>query len=459
MKAALRSRPSVDATPAWGFPSFRRGRLANGMHAVLCHLPGRALVHLRLVLPRGIAVEDPAIAGVAATSAAALYEGTGARSADDLAIALEQRGASSSAGAHWRGLQVATSVPAVDLAPVLELLTELVREPAFRQDELEALQRRRLEQLAIQRFQPKYRSVTAFVAAAFPSGSRLAIPGEGTAATVAATTPDDIRRHWMGAARPGAGTVIVVGDLSSVASGANVETMLDNTLGTWLDNAAGDADEESEAVQPSPPSGRSVKVVNFPGAVQTNLHLGAVTGGPALEDRVALSVAAHYLGGFIGSRLSTRIREQLAASYGASASVEYRLDNTVLRLQSSVETGATALAAAVMAEEAAALAAGDVRGDTMREAIDNLVRAAAMRFSEPGAVAAELEGMVLEGLPDDFHQRRAQELLEISPAAVTAAFGRHTSPAGLCGAAAGSAAAIAGPLEALGYDVLVEPGV
>ncbi|MDQ1444189.1 MAG: hypothetical protein QOI20_653 [Acidimicrobiaceae bacterium] len=426
------------------------------MDTVLCHLPGREVVHLRMVLPAGVGVEDLARAGVAATTAAALYEGTGERSADDLAMALEQYGAGSSAGAHWRGMQISASVPGFDLGPVLALLTELVAEPAFRQEELERLQRRRLEQIAIQQFQPQYRSGKAFSAAAFPSWSRLAVPGDGTAATVTSTMPDDIRAHWAQAACPGRATVIVVGDLSTVGAGADVDTILDATLGTWTTNVSPPQDD---TVEPCPPSGRSMAVVDFPGAVQTNLQLGAVTGKPLLEDRVALSVAAHYLGGFVGSRLSTRIREQLAASYGASASVEYRLDNTVLRMQSSVETDATAAAAAVMDQEVAALREGDIDAHTMRDAIDNLARASAMRFAQPSAVAAEIEGLVVERLPDDYHEQRHRQLLELTPERVAEAFRRHSVPGGLCGAAAGAAASIAGPLAKLGFDLSVERGV
>jgi predicted Zn-dependent peptidase len=451
MKARFQPRPPVGVPTAWAFPAFERSTLDNGMATLVCPLPGHEVARVTLVLPGGMANEEPAVAGVAATTAAALYEGTGERSADELIVALENHGAGLNAGVHWRGMRMALSVPVSDLTPVLALLTELVRQPAFRQAELERLLRRRLEQLALQRFQPQYRSVAGFGAAAFPAGSRLAVPGEGTAATVAAITADDIRGHWRSAGCPQRSTVIVSGDLQSVDVGA----VLGDTLGAWPGAAVPDGAVEGAA----PPSGRAVTVVDFPGAVQTNLVLGTVTARPRLEDRVALEVAAHYLGGFIGSRLSTRIREQLAASYGAGASVEYRLENTVLRLESAVETGATALAAAVMAEEVAALRLGDVRANTMREAIDNLARTAAMRFAQPGSVAAELEGIVLEGLPDDYHQHRQQELLDLTPDAVVEAFRRHTTSAGLCGAAAGDAASVADALAHLGYDVAVEPMV
>jgi predicted Zn-dependent peptidase len=410
------------------------------------------VLHVRLVVPGGAALETIHAAGTSALTARSLAEGTLGRSADALAVALERHGSAFEAFAQWDALELAATTPGIALRPVMELLTEVFAEPAFRDEDIERVRRRLFDELTMLRFQPPYRAGTAFAGVAFTAGSRMTVPRAGVADSIAALRLDAVRQYWSSVAMPGQATVIIAGDLTGIAA----EDVLLASVGTW--SSVGDAPVVAGAAS-GVSARRALTVVDFPEAVQTSLVLGAVTPRVAPDNRAAMAAGVHYLGGFLGSRLNSRIREQLAASYGATAQLEHLADASILRMQAAVETGSTATAAEIMEDEVAALMAGDVDAPTMHEAIDNLARASVMRYAHPAAVVGALERMVVEGLPADHYQQVHDDLLDLTSDDVVEAFRAHVGRSAICGAAAGAAAKVKEPLSGLGYTLAVEPRV
>jgi predicted Zn-dependent peptidase len=342
------------------------------------------------------------------------------------------------------------------LGPVLELLTEVVAAPALRDQDFDRLQRQRLQLLAQRACQPPQRAAEAFLGAAFPPRSRRAVPREGTVESVVATGAEDVRRWWRATASPPEATVVVVGDLADI----DIEQVLADTIGAWTTDRIGGAREASDegAVDDCRAPGRRLTVVDFPDAVQTSVVLGAVVPAAPPERRAALEAAVHYLGGaFLGSRLNTRIREELAASYGAAAGLEAEGRQWVLRLQAMVETPLTAAAVLVMAEEVDALREGSIDEAALRAATTNLARTSLMRFNHPAAVAAALQRVALDGLPDDYYEQVYRAQLAADPTDVVTAFADTLDDAVLCAGAAGAAGAVGPVLEAVGYEVTVKP--
>ncbi|MCB1055142.1 MAG: insulinase family protein, partial [Acidobacteria bacterium] len=139
--------PQAEPVHPFSFPPFHRYRLANGMVVVAARLPRVPLVSLELFTPASAQHDPPDGAGLATFTAALLDEGTARRSATEIAALVERLGGRLSTGAGWNASYVDVSVLAKDLEVGLGLLTEIVLEPSFPEEEIERLRQRRLGEL------------------------------------------------------------------------------------------------------------------------------------------------------------------------------------------------------------------------------------------------------------------------------------------------------------------------
>lgn len=452
MPVVLQPRPAPAAPAPRPFPAFERTRLGNGIEVLASHLQDRPLIEVRIVLKGGALIEPTAVPGLAALATASVAEGTEARDAEQMALDVESRAARLDFMPTWNALVGSLSVPARNLGEALDLAFEATTSPAFRGEDVERVRRRFIGMLASAYRMPKARVGLGLLTDLFEASSRMAWPIEGTLEGLAAATPDAVQAYWDSAVRPDTCTIVVVGDLR----GIDFTEMLAGTFGTWAVGGppaptSGWA-PETFAVEPG------IKIIHVPGAVQTTLSLGAAGPRVSPEQRGALRVAVHYLGGFFGGRLNIALREQRNIAYGASAGLEHRSSVAMLTAGSDVQTDATGEAVSAVLEEIAAVAAGHIDGSGLREAVDNIVRTTSVTRKRAGAIAGALTELVIHGLSDDYHDRVAADIAATGPTEAAAALRRHIAVDRLRIVAAGDAAHIEEPLRALGWgEVVVEP--
>jgi len=121
--------------PAAG-PLAHREVLPNGAVLLVAERPAIPIVVVRVGVPGG-AVHDPSDAlGVANLTAELLTRGTARRTGPELDRAIEFVGGSIEAGAGSDGAAITLSVLKKDLALGLDLLAEVLLQPAFPADEL-----------------------------------------------------------------------------------------------------------------------------------------------------------------------------------------------------------------------------------------------------------------------------------------------------------------------------------
>src|SRR5215217_9275643 len=118
------------------FPPYEIRTLPNGMRVVVVMHHEQPVVTLRLLLQAGSVRDAPGKSGVAALAAALLDQGTTTRSAEQIADTIDSIGGGLGTGAG-SDLSFANVVVMKDSFSVgLELLSDVVRNPAFRQEEI-----------------------------------------------------------------------------------------------------------------------------------------------------------------------------------------------------------------------------------------------------------------------------------------------------------------------------------
>ena len=448
LEAALGTRPVPGTPRPFTFPAVEQGRLSGGLPVRFIHLPGRPLVTASLTLPMGAVDEPAAVGGVTVLAARSLTEGTQRRDALALVEAAERLGASLRAEAGWDATVVGVEVPAERLAPALELLAEVVREPAFPPREVERLRDQRLNDLLQAKADPARRAEEAYLATIYDPASPYARPAGGLHDTVAgidAGVVGTAYESWAGFERA---ALVIGGDLAGIDLWAILERLLGDL-----------APAPDAAARPAPTdAGRLdrpvVRVVHRPGSVQSELRVGHRGLPRRTPDFHAVAVMSAILGGLFNSRLNMKLREEKGYTYGAGAGFDLRRHAGPFTARAAVHTDATAPALADLVAELRRMRDAAPSDAELRAARDYLVGVFPLRFETPGPVVAAVTGIVTYELPDDELERYRPAIEAVTADDVLAAARAHLDLERLGIVLVGDADAVAADVEALGLGDL-----
>jgi len=437
----IAERPEPAPPRPWHFPPFTRREVAGG-RMLVCDIPGRPLAVVSLVIDAGATTEPSGQEGVAELAARALSEGTQRLDAYGFAVASERLGAVWRSNVDWDSLRCGFEVPVDNLVEATGLLADAVRTPGFDDATLTRVRDERVDEIALDQSQPGPRAVSAFVAAVFAEGSRYSRPDGGTAATVGALEPDDVRRFHAQRFGPATATAIVVGDLSDI----DVDAVGTALFGGW----------ESSAAPASVPdvtpreNQRRIVVVDRPGSVQSMLYAGHDAPARSTSDYVPMTTMALVLGGMFNSRLNYRLREEKGYSYGAFGSFDCRRHGGTFAARSAVQTEVTAPALVDAVGEIVAMHKDGVRPEELEQARSYRAGVFPISFAGPGPVAAGLGDLVTHGFPDDHFDRLRQQVLDVTVDQVNAAASARLRPDNLVCVVVGDAGKVVPELESTG---------
>jgi zinc protease len=441
----LADRPEPAPPRPWRFPAFQRLSVAGGP-VIACHVPGRPLAMVLLVVDAGAVTEPAGQEGVALLLARALSEGTRRKTAYEFAVAGERLGATWRADTDWDSLRCGFEVSAGELPAAAELLAEAVRQPGLDDATLLRVRDERLDELRLELSQPGPRANAAFVEAVFAPKSRYAVRDGGDVATVAGLTPDDIRAFHAARFAPDAATLVVVGDLAQSDVAALGRSVFDGWAGTAADTPAPD-------VTPRGETGRIV-LVDRPGSVQSMIYAGHDGPPRAIDDYVPMTTMALSLGGMFSSRLMYRLREDKGYTYGAYGGYDCRRHGGVFVARAAVHTEVTAPALADLVAELRLMhdeGLGEEELDLARRYRAGIFP---INFAGSPAVAAGLSDLVVHGFADDHFDRLREQIQAVTVDEVNAAAATRLRPDDLVSVVVGDASVVADGLRAIGLGAV-----
>jgi len=111
--------------------------LPNGLRVIVVQRSQLPLVTAQLLIKSGGEVDPADQSGVAVMTAALLTRGTATKSATEIAEAIEALGGTLNSGANWDSSAITTSVMSSRVGPALEILADVVRNPSFKDEEIE----------------------------------------------------------------------------------------------------------------------------------------------------------------------------------------------------------------------------------------------------------------------------------------------------------------------------------
>lgn len=433
--------PSLALPRRAAMPRVEHARLANGLRLLLVERRELPLVHLQFGGLAGAELDPPGRAGLATLTAALLDEGTARRSSSEIAGAIESLGGHLSTTAGWEACYARSTVLRSALEPALALLAEVIRSATLPETEFERLRRQRQAELLHRRSQPAALAEERLARVLYGDGV-YGYLSSGDETTTAALRHEDSRAFFRHLA-PDRGWLIAVGALAPGELLAQAEAL----FGDW--SAAGTIAPPGGSTEALPRLGRTVDVIDRPGAAQTELRLGH-GGLPKLHpDRVPLAVGNALLGGKFTSRINLNLRERRGLTYGAFSRLAERRGPGPFSVGAAVATEHVGLAVREVLAEMERLRQEPPAEAELADTRSYLLGVFPYQLQTSDDLAHKLDELAIYGLPDDYHESRLREIEAVRPEDVRQAAAKHLRPESAAIVAAGPAAELVPQLEGL----------
>jgi zinc protease len=205
------ARPAPAAGSQIHYPDPVRSQLPNGMTLLVVQRPA-PVVALAVVARSGAGAVPAGKSGLAALTARMMTEATRHRASLALAEAAESLGSSLEHDAGRDSMRVGLTVLRADLEPALDLLSEVVREPAFDAKDLDRVRAEWISGLVAERQNPA--RMASLIGLRALLGDPHGAPVRGTVGDVQKLRPLDLRRFHGAAFVPKNAALVVVGDVA-----------------------------------------------------------------------------------------------------------------------------------------------------------------------------------------------------------------------------------------------------
>ena len=436
-----------DTPPAAGpirpfeFPAVVQKRLGNGMEVRLVSGVPLPVVTAMVVLRAGETASPAGREGLAILAGDALEGGTTSLSSRGLAWALEDIGASFGAATGWDSTTVAVSCLAEHLPDAMPLLAEMVRSPAFEDEEFQRYRAQRLATAAQRRMDPAALAADAHARFVFAEGGTYARPVGGTDVSIERITAGHARDFVAARYGPAEAALVMVGDVEEDEALAVAEA----GLGDW----ARVVGAVPEPVASPRQRERVVQLVHRAESVQSRIRVGHIGVPRSVEDYFALVVLNLVLGGSFSSRLNLNLRERHGFTYGVRSSFAPRRGPGPFAVSTAVENAVTGAAVGEIFREIERLVEGGPTRDEVEAATSYLAGVFPLRLETTGQIASRIAGMVVYDLPDDYYRSYRDRVREVTAEQVARAARRHIRPAELCTVVVGNADDVVPQLEGL----------
>ncbi|MBX7539949.1 M16 family metallopeptidase [Qipengyuania sphaerica] len=452
----VRPAPPIAASANLDFPDVQHTTLANGMTVHYAQRTAVPATYVTMSFNAGSTADPLDKRGLETLALTLFDEGTTTMTSQQLAEARERLGANISLGGGSDRSDFTLSALSANLVPSLELLSDIIRNPAFDPAEIERVRTQQVTNIEQELKTPASIAARTIAPLIYGDENPYGGAGNGTVASVKGITRADIlafKDRWI---RPDNGEVFVVSDRPL----AEIVGALNTVFGDW------DAPDAAKGVKrfadlPARPDVGRVVLVNRPNSPQSYIYGGQVVDvDPRDDSYVDFLNANNALGGNFLARLNMNLRETKGWSYGVRGGPQTYENATAYTVRAPVQADRTGDAVAELIRETGEFL--DTRGVTDAE-LKRIVAAEIGelpgRFETSSAVLSAMQSNALYGRPDNYYELLADRYRAQTGASLDAAARAAIDADKFVWVIVGDAEQVEPQLEQLGLDVeVVEMG-
>jgi zinc protease len=439
-----RSRvPEPGPAPVIQLPQPVTFTLKNGLRVFV--LENRKLPRVSFSLILDIeAIQEGEKAGYAGMAGELLRTGTASRSKDQLDEEIDFIGATLNTSS--------SGITAASLSrhkeKLLELMTDVLYNPSFPEEEFEKLKKQTLSGLATQKDNPG--AIASNVRSVLLYGADHPYGEITTETTVNGIELADCRNYYDTYFSPSIAYLAIVGDISAKEG----KKLAQKYFGKWPAREV----QPGQFGTPPPPPATTVAMVDRPTSVQSEIRVAypvdLKTGHP---DVIKASVLNQILGGGFSSRLMQNLREDKAYTYGARSSLSSDRIAGSFTASASVRNAVTDSAVHEFLYELEKISESPVTDDELKAAKAYMTGSFARSIESPQTVASYAVNVARYKLPADYYTNYLQRLEAVTVADVQEVSGKYIKPDNAWVIVVGKAAEVAEPLKRFGtvkyYDM------
>jgi zinc protease len=383
--------PAPGASRQLNLPRPVERALKNGLRVVVIEDHDTPLVSAKILIKNGGEVDPPQLSGLAQLTATLLTKGTKTRTATETAQAIEALGGELTTGAGWDSSQATVTVISTKLAPAAEVLADVVRNPVFKEEELERSRRQVMDNLNVSLSQPG--QLSSLVAARVVFGeSAYGHALAGTPQSVARIKREDLVRLHASYYRPNNAVLVFSGDIKAEAAFRLAERL----FGSWPKAVLPELAKETP---PATDAKARVVVIDMPNAGQSAVTLARRGINRADPDYYHSLVANSLFGGGYSSRLNQEVRIKRGLSYGAGSILSARRATGPFFAFAQTKNESAVEVAELMLAELERLGAAPLPEAELQPRRANLIGEYGRALETTEGLAAQTASLALYGAP------------------------------------------------------------
>lgn len=423
-------------------PPIQKATLDNGLKVIVIEHHELPVVAFRLVFKSGSTYDPAGKAGLANLTAGLLRKGTKTRSATQIAEEIDFVGGSLGAGADWDATFATCRVLSKYFDTGLALLSDVILNPTFKEDEIERLKRQTLAGIKQQKDDPesvaedKFRK---FVFGDHPYGQ----PREGTEESITTITGDDIvnfhRKYYV----PNNAVLAVVGDVKS----ADVIKKVKAKFSQW--NKAEVA--PLSLVETPSIAGHQILLVDKPDLTQTYVKVGHFGIDRKSPDYFPVRVMNYILGGGgFASRLMDEVRAKRGLTYDINCNFDSYKRKGAFEVSTYTQNDSTAAAIGAIIDEIKRMRAQGVTDKELSDTKSFYTGYFPLQFETPEQIATQILNVEIYDLGEDYIQNYVQRINAVTKEDVLRVAQKYLEPDNLKLVVVSKADQVKASLEPLG---------
>lgn len=443
--------PQIGEIADLHFPKVEHAVLSNGIPVLFARRESVPVVRVAIDFDAGNAADPKAALGTQAFMLGMLDEGTDKYTSVQIAEAKENLGATISAAPSMDKSSVYLSALVPNLAPSLDLMSDVVRRPAFAPAEVDRVRSQQLAAIAEETKQPVGLALRTLPPLLYGKNHPYGVPftGKGDPAAVAKLTQADLKKFHGNWLRPDDATIFVVGDTTL----SQVMPLLERSFGDW--RAQGLRPSKNFSV-PTPAPASRILLIDRPNTPQSLIFGGELLPAQGTDEIIALLEANDVLGGSFLSRLNSDLRETRHWSYGVASFVSRPQHQIPFLIYAPVQTNETGPSIAAIRDDIGAfLTSKGVTPEELSRTIDGAVRELPGDFETSASVMGGMESNVLFHRPDNYYETLASRYRALTAPSLDAAAKAMIDPSKLTWVVIGDASKVKPQLDALNIPVEV----
>jgi predicted Zn-dependent peptidase len=442
--------PEPTGTPALDFPTVEETTLSNGIKVFFARRAAVPTVRVAVSFNAGYAADPADKRGIASMMSTMMSEGTTSLTSTQIAETEEKLGADVSVGSSLDRTVASLRAVKPNLGLSLDLLADVIKNPAFATNELERVRVQQLTRIKSENNQPQGIAVRRLPPLLYGKGHPYGGPqtGSGYAETVAAIGRDDVVNFHTSWVHPAKAEIFVVGDTSL----KEIKPMLEVRFGKWTSNAAPAPAKNFAVAVPAPES--RILLIDRPNSPQSLVLAGLVLDAKGSDDLLTLRAANEIFGGDFLSRINMDLRETKGWSYGVRSQINGAEDRVPFYMFAPVQTNQTGPSVKVLIDQLKDFnGVKPVTAAELEKTIKGNVLKLPGNYEQSSAVLGQMQSDRLNKRPFNYAETLAGKYNGLTAAALNDAMRVKVDPSKITWLIVGDAAKVKPQLEALGLPI------